>query len=119
MVLAGVRSREVGVRHVDMHLAPVFFGHETAFRAVADDLGRDQDDEFGLLDLVVPVGERGAKPGYVAEQRDLVAGLAGLLLDHAAERQNLAVVDDDGGLDAALLDGRRVDSGRWWSSPRR
>ena len=46
------------------------------------------------------------KPGDVAEQRNLVAGLVGLLLNHAAERQHFAVIDDDGGLHAPLLDGR-------------
>ena len=109
-VLIGGSRAGRGMWHVDIHLATIFFGHKPALGAVANDTRRNQNDQFGLLNIIVPVGECHAKPGNVTEYRYLFAGLAGLFLNHAAERQHLAIVDHDGGLDAPLLDGRRVDA---------
>ena len=49
-----------GMRHVDVHLAPILLGHEPAFGAVANDARHDQDDQLGLLDVVVAIGKYSA-----------------------------------------------------------
>jgi proline racemase len=88
---------------------PVVHPEQPGFAGISNNSWRDQDHEFCFANRFGAIGEQGAHTGDVTEYRNLCAIGRGLVLDHTAERQHLAVIHHHGRLDPTLLDCRRID----------
>src|ERR1700733_15061222 len=93
-------------------LGTKFFGDRMRVRAVSNDLGADEDDQFGAHLRVVLIGERIAYALKIIQQRNAAFVLVLLVLDQASQQHRLAVGDRNRALDLSLLDGRVQGVGR-------
>src|SRR5688572_8986864 len=91
---------------------PVALGGGVAMRyAVAQDDRPQEHHEVGLRLLARLVAEQVPEERNVAEQRYLLHPGAHVVLHQAAQRDYLAVVDQHGGLDGALVEGDAGEGG--------
>src|SRR4051812_48792193 len=72
--------------------------------SVADDARRDEDQQFGARHDLGRALEQVAEVGNVAQERDLVDGVALVLLEQATKDDCAAVLDQRGGLDVLGVD---------------
>src|ERR1700738_3683116 len=62
---------------------PQFFSNEMSVRAIADNLGTDEDDQFGARFLVVLMGKAVAQTRNLIEQGNPVSGIVLLFADQS------------------------------------
>src|SRR5262245_30317154 len=87
-----------------------FVGERAGFGAVADDVGRNEDDELGALILLRPGAKELPENGQVHEEGNAASGLALGVRDDAADDDRLAAVYDDRRLGLAGRKRRRDDA---------
>ena len=88
----------------------IFIGDFPRFVEIAHDARCDQHDQLRLANRAALLLESVAEERNISEKGYLIAGVVDLVLDQPSERERLAVLDLDRGLDATLLDGRRIDT---------
>src|SRR6266850_2755549 len=101
--------RTLRARHKDIELASIFIADFSRFVDITEDTLGDQHDQFCLANRAAFLLESVTDERNIAENRYLISGVVNLVLDQTSERERLAVVDLDCGLDSTLLDGRRID----------
>src|SRR6202020_1837739 len=89
-----------------------FFGDGVRFHAVANDLGADEDDQFGTHFRIVLIRKGIAYALNLIEQWNAAFVLVLLILDQSGQQHRLAVGDRNRALDLPLLDGRVQGVGR-------
>src|SRR5271155_1655027 len=107
---ASAGSRLVSVRFIGRartngaaQLGTKFFGNRMRVRTVSNDLGADEDDQFGAHLRVVLIGERVADALKIIQQRNAAFVLVLLVLNQASQQHRLAVGDRNRALDLSLL----------------
>ena len=104
------RQAEAVMPHARFMQHELFFARKVGrVGCVPDDFGRDEDEQVGLVRLLVAGLEQPSQSGNAAEPRNfaLVVGL--LIVEEAADDRRLAVLQQDGRLDQALAGGRGDD----------